>query len=85
MFQIMLKKGKKVKRITCSGRLLTETTLFSNSLSCELQYKVQKDKRKAKGWLTFIPKSLPKLEHIKVRTSKILGRYIEDGTVGSES
>ncbi len=82
MFQIMLKKGKRVKRITCSGRLLTETTLFPNSLSCELDYKVLKDKRKAKGWLTFIPKSrtvCSKIEHTKskIKHTTILGRSVE--------
>ena len=83
MFLIHLRKGKRIKRIICSGRLLTETTLFPDNLSCELQYKLLKDKVKSKGWNTYIP-PVPavcsKIEHTKSErkdTIKILGRVFD--------
>lgn len=86
-FSIILKKGKRLKYIEWQGKFITEKTSFATTIAAELQFKLKKDMRKRDGWRTYVKRQAhvsSNFEHMKVRTTKILGRYIKNGTVGGE-
>lgn len=84
---IILKKGKRIKYIEWKGNFITERTSYGTSITAELNYKLIKDRLKEKGWNTYIKNKAPissKIEHTRARKTKVLGMYVDDGTVGGE-
>ncbi len=85
---IILKKGKHLKYIEWQGRFITEKTSFNTTIAAQLQFKLKKDMLKRDGWNTYIQRKAPvssNIEHTRAKKySKVLGRYVENGTVGVE-